>query len=60
MGNMHHKRSDQVRAEALTKSIRAEVTRLKRVGTKEEAVKILKSAGIVDRNGNLTKRYRPS
>jgi hypothetical protein len=59
MRTAHHKTSDQLQAEALTKSIRAEVKRLKREGTKEEAIKMLQGAGILNKVGKLAKHYRP-
>jgi hypothetical protein len=45
----NYKSTDQLHAEALTKSIRAEGERIKREGTREEAIIMLKKAGILNR-----------
>lgn len=45
-------------SENVTKFIRQETRRIKESGSREEAIKILKSAGIVDSHGKLTAQYR--
>lgn len=54
------KSTEQLQAEALGKSIRAEVKRFKAHGTKAEAIQVLKRAGIVNARGKLTKHYKPT
>jgi len=52
------KSTEQLQAEALGKSLRAEVKRFRAEGTKAEAIKILKRAGILTAGGKLAKPYR--
>lgn len=52
------KSTEQRQAEALCKSIRAEIKRLKKEGTREDAIRMLKGAGILNEDGKLAKPYR--
>lgn len=55
----HFKKSaEQRQAERVSRSMRLEVKRLEKSGTKAEAVKVLKSAGILNKQGKLAKQYR--
>ena len=59
MMNVTRKKSaEQLQAERVSKTLRAEVKRLEKSGTRAEAVEILKGAGILDKGGNLAKPYR--
>lgn len=55
----HIKKSvEQRQAERISKSMRLEVKRFEETGTRAEAVKVLKGAGILNKQGRLAKQYR--
>ncbi len=56
--NTTYRTTEQVNAEKLTAAINAENKRLKREGTREDAINLLKAAGILTKSGNVAKPYR--
>lgn len=49
---------EQIDTKKLIAYIKAENKRLKQIGTKDDAIILLKAAGILNKSGNIAKPYR--